>query len=127
MACSALEALRVVTALIGTDTITLHCLKVLAFDAAVAGRTQGPVTLVVVLSTKRAVVQDVEIGRWEGSVAFKANETSMVVSSSEATIRGGDGLTGDCLATTLTVTLGTNCGERWRNWSPYRLMRGPPR
>jgi hypothetical protein len=70
------------TAPFRTTTVTLHGLEVLAFDTVVTSRTQGAVTLVVVLGTIRPVVEDVEIGGWEGGVAFKTDKASTVVSSS---------------------------------------------
>lgn len=81
MACSTLKTIRVETASFGTTTIPLHGLEVLALDTVVTVRAQGTVPLVVVLGTVGSVVEDVEIGGWEGGVAFETDEAATVVSS----------------------------------------------
>jgi hypothetical protein len=125
---SALKTFKVEAASFGTCAVTFHRLEVLALDAVVTGTAQGAVTLMVVLRAIRPVVQDVEIGRWEGGVAFKADKASTVVSTSQTAVGGGNRFASDFLAATLAVTLGTISGASWRTRNRFRrrpLYRTP--
>ena len=58
----------------------------MALNSGMACRTEGPIPLVVMLSAVWAIIKNVEVGRWEGRMAIKANETPTVVSPREAAI-----------------------------------------
>lgn len=64
----------------------LHSLQVMALNAVVASEAKRPVTLVVMLGTVRAIVENIEVGGLEGRMAVEANKAAAVISSCKAAI-----------------------------------------
>lgn len=80
-------------------------LQILSLNAFVAGRTDTPIDFVVVSFAERRVVMDVEGCGLERFGAGLAYETLLVVSSSKASISGGNGFAFDGFTAAFAIAL----------------------
>lgn len=71
----------------------MFCLDVLAFDAAITCHAQGLVELMIMSMTIRMIAMNVKIGGTKRFLASHARETTLVISTSDATVGRTDRLT----------------------------------
>lgn len=111
----------------GSIVVTLHGFKILAFNTRMARRTKGSITLMIMLGTEGMVVEDVKVCRLERRITLKANKTSAVVATCEASIGGRDGFAGNSLPTSFALALGAGgrSSRRTRNWESVWLAGLP--
>lgn len=97
-------------------------LKILPFDARVAGLTQASVRLVIVLLAVRRVIYDIEVCGSKGLSAGHANEARFMPAASESAVGSLDRFA--CYGCVATTTSGLDIGgaARRRAWA-YGILR----
>jgi hypothetical protein len=69
----------------GVELAAIISLQILALDASIAGSTQRPIQLMVMVLAVRRVLEHIEFGGREGITASPTDEALLVVASSEST------------------------------------------